>query len=109
MTELVWEGKYKDGKKVAPVRIALPFLNFRQSQMPHVPKKVDMKKISKAKMEEAKIALARLGEKYKNGMSLQPPQGPTDNAFREFISKLDEENLETEIVQDTLPDEAKIP
>ncbi len=25
MTELVWEGKYKDGKKVAPVRLALPF------------------------------------------------------------------------------------
>lgn len=25
MTELMWEGKYKDGKKVAPVRIALPF------------------------------------------------------------------------------------
>src|SRR3989337_1598229 len=25
MTELVWEGKYKDGKKVVPVRIALPF------------------------------------------------------------------------------------
>src|ERR1041385_8717809 len=25
MTELTWEGKYKDGKKVAPVRIALPF------------------------------------------------------------------------------------
>src|SRR5207247_2189594 len=25
MTELVWEGKYKDGKKQAPVRIALPF------------------------------------------------------------------------------------
>src|SRR5215471_8245401 len=25
MTELVWDGKYKDGKKVAPVRIALPF------------------------------------------------------------------------------------
>lgn len=25
MTELNWEGKYKDGKKVAPVRIALPF------------------------------------------------------------------------------------
>src|SRR5713226_8921169 len=25
MTELVWEGKYKDGKKVGPVRIALPF------------------------------------------------------------------------------------
>lgn len=25
MTELTWEGKYKDGKRVAPVRIALPF------------------------------------------------------------------------------------
>ena len=25
MTELVWDGKYKDGKKVAPVKIALPF------------------------------------------------------------------------------------
>jgi len=25
MTELTWEGKHKDGKKVAPVRIALPF------------------------------------------------------------------------------------
>jgi adenine specific DNA methylase Mod len=25
MTELIWDGKYKDDKKVAPVRIALPF------------------------------------------------------------------------------------
>lgn len=25
MTELIWDGKYKDGRKVAPVRIALPF------------------------------------------------------------------------------------
>ncbi len=25
MTELLWEGKYKDNKKVAPVRLALPF------------------------------------------------------------------------------------
>jgi len=25
MIELVWEGKYKNGKKVAPVRIALQF------------------------------------------------------------------------------------
>ena len=25
MTELIWNGKYKEGKKVAPVRIALPF------------------------------------------------------------------------------------
>lgn len=25
MTELIWDGKYVDGKKVGPVRIALPF------------------------------------------------------------------------------------
>jgi len=25
LTELSWDGKYKDGKKVGPVRIALPF------------------------------------------------------------------------------------
>ena len=25
MTELTWDGKYKDGKKTSPVRIALPF------------------------------------------------------------------------------------
>ncbi len=25
MTELTWEGKYKDGKKQGPVRIPLPF------------------------------------------------------------------------------------
>src|SRR5436190_12041206 len=25
MTELIWNGKYTDGKKVGPVRIALPF------------------------------------------------------------------------------------
>jgi adenine specific DNA methylase Mod len=27
MTEVIWEGKYKDGKKAAPVNIALPFQN----------------------------------------------------------------------------------
>ena len=27
MTEIIWDGKYKDGKKVAPVNIALPFQN----------------------------------------------------------------------------------
>jgi adenine-specific DNA-methyltransferase len=25
MTELIWEGKYKDGKKITPIKIALPF------------------------------------------------------------------------------------
>ena len=25
MTELIWDGKYKDGKRVAPLRVSLPF------------------------------------------------------------------------------------
>ena len=25
MTELIWEGKYVDGKRQSPVRVALPF------------------------------------------------------------------------------------
>ncbi len=25
MTELIWDGKYKDGKHVAPLRVSLPF------------------------------------------------------------------------------------
>lgn len=28
MTELIWDGKYRDGKKQGPVRIALPFQNI---------------------------------------------------------------------------------
>lgn len=30
MTELIWDGKYKDGKKQGPVRIALPFRPSRR-------------------------------------------------------------------------------
>jgi hypothetical protein len=25
MAEIIWDGKYKDGKRVAPVRLQLPF------------------------------------------------------------------------------------
>jgi hypothetical protein len=70
-------------------------LDFSQCRMPEVPKKIDVKKIPKAKIEEAKKALARLGEKYKNGIGSRPPQGPTDTVFQEFVSKLDGDDLET--------------
>jgi hypothetical protein len=70
-------------------------LDFSQSRMPEVPQTIEMKKIPKAKLDEAKKALARLGEKYKSGLSLRPPQGPTDTVFREFVSKLDDQDLET--------------
>ena len=34
MTELIWDGKYKDGKKVGPVRIVLPFRPSKPSTKP---------------------------------------------------------------------------
>src|SRR6266542_5133187 len=52
-------------------------LDFRRAQIPEVPKKIDIKKISGAKLKEAKKALGRLEEKYKGGLSTRPPQGPT--------------------------------
>jgi len=70
-------------------------LDFRQSQMPAVVKKVELKKIPKAKLDEAKKTVARLQEKYKNGISARPSQGPTDTVYQEFVSKLEEEDLET--------------
>lgn len=70
-------------------------LDFSKSQMPEVAKKIDIKKIPQTKLKEAKKALARLEEKYKDGLSTKPPQGPTDTVFQEFVSKLDEGDLET--------------
>ena len=70
-------------------------LDFSHSQMPEVPKKMETKKIPKAKVEEAKKALARLREKYKNGISTKPSLGPADTVFQEFVTKLDEDDLNT--------------
>jgi hypothetical protein len=70
-------------------------LDFSHSQMPEVPKKMETKKIPKAKVEDAKKALARLREKYKNGISTKPSQGPADTVFQEFVTKLDEDDLDT--------------
>jgi hypothetical protein len=70
-------------------------LDFSKSQMPEVPKKVEMKTIPRAKLEEAKKSIARLQDKYKQGINARPTQGPTDTAYQEFVSKLEEEDLET--------------
>ena len=70
-------------------------LDFSKSQIPEAPKKVDMKKLPKGKLDDAKKTVARLQEKYKNGISARPSQGPTDTVYQEFVSKLEEEDLET--------------
>ncbi len=70
-------------------------LNFSQARIPEPPTKIEIKRLPKAKLEEAKKAVARLREKYKSGITSRPLQGPIDTAFHEFVSKLEEEDLET--------------
>ena len=42
MTELIWDGKYKDGRKVAPVRIALPFQTIETINQSATDRKKDL-------------------------------------------------------------------
>jgi hypothetical protein len=70
-------------------------LDFSQCQLPELPKKIHVKRLPKAKVEEAKKAVARLKEKYQSGISARPLQGPSDAAYEEFVSKLDEDDLES--------------
>ena len=58
MTELVWEGKYKDGKKVAPVRIALPFQMIETVNESAQDLKVPQKEVEKLQPESlAEVAV----------------------------------------------------
>jgi len=70
-------------------------LDFGESRMPAVVKQIEMKKLSKAKLDAARETVARLKEKYKRGIIARPSQGPTDTVYQEFISKLEEQDLET--------------
>lgn len=70
-------------------------LDFAKARLPEVQKKVEMKKIPKAKIQGAKKAVDRLKEKYKTAIASRPPQGPVDFAFREAVNRLDEDDLET--------------
>lgn len=68
-------------------------LDFTKAQMPEVPKKVQMKKVSKEKIMEAKRAVDRLKEKYKNAIGSRPPQGPIDPLFLKAVDQLEGEDL----------------
>jgi hypothetical protein len=70
-------------------------LDFTKARMPEVPKKVEMKKIAKLKIQEARKAVERLKEKYKTATTSRPRQGPVDSIFREAINRLEEDDLET--------------
>jgi len=68
-------------------------LDFAKAEKPEVPKKVEMKKMPKAKIEEAKKAVNRLREKYKAATGSRPPQGPFDTLYLKAFSQLEGEDL----------------
>jgi len=70
-------------------------LDFSKARMPEVPKKIEMKKLSKGNLQEARKAVGRLKEKYRTAIVARTPQGPIDSSFREAVNKLDDGDLET--------------
>lgn len=69
-------------------------LDFSKAQMPEVPKRIEMNKIPKAKVEAAKKAVNRLKEKYKKATVSRPSQGPIDALFLKAVNQLEGEDLE---------------
>src|SRR3972149_5034282 len=74
-------------------------LDFGKARMPDPPKKIQMKKLSKKKVEEAKKAINELKERYKKAITLRPPQGPIDPLYLKAVRRLEGE---------ALPEDAKI-
>ena len=74
-------------------------LDFGKARMPDPPKKIQMKKLSKKKVEEAKKAINELKERYKKAITLRPPQGPIDPLYLKAVRQLEGE---------ALPEDAKI-
>jgi len=62
--------------------------------MPEIHKKVEMKKISKSKIEVAKKVVNQLKEKYKQAIGSRAPGGPIDACYFKAISQLEGEDLE---------------
>ena len=69
-------------------------LDFKKAQMPEIHKKVEMKKIPKSKIEDAKKVVNRLKEKYKRAIGSRPPGGPIDASYFKAINQLEGVDLE---------------
>ncbi len=69
-------------------------LDFGKARMPEPPKKIQMKKLPKKKVEEAKKAINELKEQYKKATTLRPAQGPIDSLYLKAVHQLEGEDLE---------------
>lgn len=69
-------------------------LDFGKARMPDPPKKIQMKKLSKKKVEAAKKAINELKERYKKAITLRPAQGPIDPLYLKAVRQLEGEDLE---------------
>lgn len=64
MTELHWDGKYKDGKKVAPIRIALPFQTIETVNESSEDRKKNLDLFASSKPTECRNRLIWGDKKY---------------------------------------------
>lgn len=69
-------------------------LDFGKARLPDPPKKIQMKKLPRTKVEEAKRAISELKERYKKAMTLRPAQGPIDSLYLKAVRQLEGEDLE---------------
>ncbi len=72
-------------------------LDFGKARMPDPPKKIQMKKLSKKKVEEAKKAINELKERYKKAITLRPAQGPIDPLYLKAVRQLEGEALPEDV------------
>jgi hypothetical protein len=64
-------------------------LDFTKSQMPETPRRLEIKQLPTARLEEAKKVVNRLKEKSKRAILARPPQGPIDALFVRSVSQLE--------------------
>lgn len=68
-------------------------LDFTKAQTPETPKRLEMKKLPKAKLEEARKVINRLKEKYRQATITRSPQGPIDVIFLKSVNQLEGDDL----------------
>ncbi len=64
MTELIWEGKYVDGKRQSPVRVALPFQTIETANESAADRKRNLELFSAGRLTEWRNRLIWGDKKY---------------------------------------------
>jgi adenine-specific DNA-methyltransferase len=74
MTELIWEGKYVDGKRQSPVRVALPFQTIETVNESAADRRRNLELFSTGRETEWRNRLICCGARGAVGVAItQPP------------------------------------